>query len=421
MGADMREGTIIRWLKSEGDQVERGEAIAEIETDKANIEIESFSAGVLRKIIGQEGDVLPVGQVIAVVAAPEDDISKYEGTAPAASAPAAPTEPPEAMATQPTPAASNAPPVAPTPPPATPAPVRAPSADGRLRASPLARRLAEEYEIDLSQVTGTGPDGRIVKRDVEAARDAAQAAPESAPAPVTPHPAPGEDQVQDLPLSRIRQTIARRMQQAKQEIPHYYLTADIDMTEAMQFREDAEASLGAGGRITVNDVIVLATTKALQRHPRFNAYWQEDHLQLHSQLNIGIAIPVEDGLIVPAILDCAYKGLAQISAEARDLVERTRANRLRPEEYNATFSISNLGGPQFGIDILVAIVNPPQVAILGIGAVREKPVVRDRQITVRQMMSAVLSADHRATDGAEGARFLMTLRQMLETPGLMLV
>jgi pyruvate dehydrogenase E2 component (dihydrolipoamide acetyltransferase) len=304
---------------------------------------------------------------------------------------------------------------------ARPAPASTPSADGPLRASPLARRLAEEYEVDLSRVTGTGPDGRIVKRDVEAARDAAAAAPATAPAAVIPGAAPGEDKIEDLPLSRIRQTIARRMQQAKQEIPHYYLTADIDMTAAMKFREDAELSLGAGGRITVNDVIVLATAKALQRHPRFNAYWLEDHLQLHSQINIGIAIPVEDGLIVPAVLDCAYKGLAQISAEARDLVERARSNRLRSEEYNATFSISNLGAPQFGIDILVAIVNPPQVGILGIGAVRDKPVVRDGQITVRQMMSAVLSADHRATDGAEGARFLMTLRQMLETPGLMLV
>jgi pyruvate dehydrogenase E2 component (dihydrolipoamide acetyltransferase) len=279
--------------------------------------------------------------------------------------------------------------------------------------------LADDYGVDLSNVPGTGPDGRIVKRDVEAARDAA---PEIAAAPVIAAYAPGEDAVQDVPLSRMRQTIARRMQQSKQEAPHYYLTVELDMTEAMKFREQAEASLAGAGRITVNDVIVLATAKALRRHPKLNAHWLEDHLQLHSRINIGIAIPVEDGLIVPAILDCASKGLAQISAEARDLVERTRSNRLRPEEYSApTFSISNLGGPQFGIDVLVAIINPPQVGILGIGAVREKPVVRDGEIVVRQMMSAVLSADHRATDGAEGARFMMTMRQMLETPGLMLV
>ncbi len=217
----------------------------------------------------------------------------------------------------------------------------------------------------------------------------------------------------------MRETIARRMQQSKQTAPHYYLTVDVDMTEAMRMRAQINEALDEAERVSVNDLILLATARALVKHPRFNAYYLEDHLQLHSQVNLGIAVALDDGLVVAAIMDCARKGLAQIAREARDVAERARRGSLSPEEYSAsTFTVSNLGG--FGVDVLVPIINPPQVAILGVGAVREQPVVREGEIVARQMVAIVLAADHRATDGAEGARLLATLRQYLETPGLML-
>lgn len=443
MGADMREGTILRWRKNEGDQVERGEIIAEIETDKANVEIEAFGSGVFRKQIGREGDTVPVGTVIAVIAAPDDDISKYGAAAPSAAA----SEPPKTEATSssagsetqaqapservtatsiapqppeggPAPSAVTAPP---PPPSQDPAPSSQPaSTDGRLRASPVARRLAEEHGIDLHGVQGTGPDGRIVKRDVEAARNAPKAQPSTLAPTFTPMAPIGEDRVEDLPMSRIRQTIARRMQQAKQQVPHYYLQIDVDMTEALAMRQQLNKSLGKAGKISVNDVIIYATAKALQKHPKFNALWVEDHVQTHSQVNIGIAVALDDGLVVAAILDVAHKGLQQISHETRDVATRAKSGALRAEEYtNATFNISNLGG--FGVDVLTAIITPPQVAVLGIGAAREQAVVRDGEIVPRSIMSVVLSADHRASDGADGARFLATLRSYLETPTSMML
>jgi pyruvate dehydrogenase E2 component (dihydrolipoamide acetyltransferase) len=217
----------------------------------------------------------------------------------------------------------------------------------------------------------------------------------------------------------MREAIARHMQQSKQTAPHYYLTDDVDMTEAMHMRAQINESLDESERVSVNDLILLATARALLEHPRFNAHWVEDHLQLHSQVNLGIAVALDDGLVAPAIIDCGRKGLKQIAGEARAVAERARDGRLSPEEYSApTFTVSNLGA--FGVDVLVPIINPPQVGILGIGAVREKPVVRNGEVIVRQMMSVVLASDHRATDGAEGARFLATLRQYLEVPGLLL-
>ena len=315
-------------------------------------------------------------------------------------------------------------PAAPPPPapaPATAAPASAPAAEpldrpqgARLRASPVARRLAEEFAVDLTKLQGSGPDGRILRRDVEAARVAAQA-----PAP-TEATSVSEDTVEDLPLTRIRQTIARRMQQSKQEAPHYYLQAEIDMTEALRLRERANAALGESRRISVNDVIILATARTLLQHPRFNALWLEDHLQLHSRVDIGIGVATEEGLLVPTLGDAATKGLSQISREARELAERSRGGNPRPEDYaGATFTISNAG--VFGVTAVTPIINPPQVAILGVGAATDKPVVRDGEVVVRQIMSVVLAADHRATDGADGARFLKTLRQNLEDPGLLLL
>ncbi|MPZ13643.1 MAG: hypothetical protein GEU73_04345 [Chloroflexi bacterium] len=401
MGADMKEGTILRWLKAEGDQVTRGEAVAEIETDKANVEIEAFESGVLRSIVAHEGQSVPVGNVIAVVASPDEDISRYE--APAAAPPAARGEGTvEQAVPAPTPSA-----------PQTPEPPRPARQDERLRASPVARRLAEEAGIDLASVHGTGPDGRIVKRDIEAARGAELSARGEGRAPTE------EDTVQNVPLTRMRETIARRMQQSKQTAPHYYLSDQVDMTEALRMRVQVNEALGDAGRVSVNDVILLATARTLLRHPRFNAHWREDSLELHSQINLGLAVALDEGLVVPAIVDCGRKGLAQIAGEARDVAERARHGSLSAEEFAAsTFTISNLGA--FGIETLVPIINPPQVGILGIGAVREKPVVRGGEVVARHMMSVVLAGDHRATDGAEGARFLATLRQLLETPSLLL-
>jgi len=427
MGADMQEGTVLRWLKAEGDQVTRGEIVAEIETDKANVEIEAFESGVFRKAIAHEGETVPVGQVIAVVAGPDEDIARYEAAGPSpeevptgtpakvSEEAAAPVAKPSEQAAPPVgpPETSAEPPAsadAPQTPAAQPHPART---NGRLRASPVARRLAEEAGIDISTVRGTGPDGRIVKRDIEAARGAAPAARAQVRAPSE------GDVVEDIPLSRMRAAIARRMQQSKQVVPHYYLSNEVDMTEAMRTRVQINEALGDAGRVSVNDLILLATARALLKHPQFNAYWLEDHLQVHSQVNLGIAVALDEGLVVPAIIDCARKGLEQIASEARDVAERARSGSLSPEEYGAsTFTVSNLG--PLDLDVLVPIINPPQVGILGIGTVREKPVVREGQVVVRQMMSVVLAGDHRATDGAEGARFLATLRQYLETPGLLL-
>ncbi len=432
MGADMKEGTVLRWLKAEGDEVQRGEIIAEIETDKANIEIEAFESGVFRKILAGEGDTVDVGVVIAVIAAPSDDISAYVSgqRRTTSDGPAAATPAPQRPA--PAPAEAPPPPAAVQSQAARPseAPVRS---DARYRASPVARRLAEEKKIDLATVRGSGPDGRIVRRDVEAAAGRGPAAPAAAPAPVAasrtaPAPAapaagglPQPGAVVDLPLSRMRQTIARRMAQSKREAPHYYITVDVDMTEAMRMRAQINEGLGQSRRISINDMLILATTRALQRHPRFNSWWLEDHVQIHGRVNIGVAIALDDGLVAPAVLDCQAKPLTQISREARDLAERARSGAaLTAEEYSAgTFTITNLGA--FGVDSLIGIINPPQTAILGVGRVNDRAVVRDGQILSRLMMTLALSADHRASEGAEGAGFLQTLKDLLEKPALMFV
>jgi pyruvate dehydrogenase E2 component (dihydrolipoamide acetyltransferase) len=452
MGADMKEGTVLKWLKSEGQEVQRGEIIAEIETDKANVEIEAFESGVFRKVLVPEGDTVDVGTVIALIAAPEDDISSYQpssgGGAKASSQPQLETGRPPATAPRETPSsAAPAPSSAPTgaeapaapayraPEPAplptiTRAGTLAPGVYGaRHRASPVARRLAQERGIDLSRITGTGPDGRIVRRDVEAAaaRPQAAAAPAATPAaraaaPTSAGPAlPAPGTVIDVPLNRIRQTIARRMAQSKREAPHYYLTIDIDMTEAVRMRAQINSALGEGAHVSINDLLILAVTRTLQRHPRFNSWWMEDHVQIHGRINIGMAIALDDGLIAPAILDCQAKPLTQIAADARSLAERARSGAaLSAEEYSAgTFTISNLGA--YGVDTLVAIINPPQTAILGVGRVADRPVVEGGEIKVRSLMTVALSADHRATDGAEGARFLQTLKQLLEAPPLIFV
>jgi pyruvate dehydrogenase E2 component (dihydrolipoamide acetyltransferase) len=283
-----------------------------------------------------------------------------------------------------------------------------------VRASPVARRLAEELKVDLSSVRGTGPDGRILRRDIEAAAKGAPApaAPEraAAPAGATTTVAP----------SRMRQTIARRMAQSKREAPHYYLVMEIDMTEAQRLRAQINEFAEESARVSVNDLIVKATAKALALHPIFNAWWVDDQVQQHADLNIAIAIALEEGLIAPAILDCGEKSLLDIARASRDLAERARSGVLKAEEYTGgTFTISNLG--MFGVEALIGIISPPQTAILGVGAVQTTPVVRQGQVTTAEVMKVVLSADHRVTDGAQGSRFLQDLQRFLEKPaGLLL-
>jgi pyruvate dehydrogenase E2 component (dihydrolipoamide acetyltransferase) len=283
--------------------------------------------------------------------------------------------------------------------------------------------MAEDLGIDLSRVTGTGPDGRIVRRDVEAAQTAkAPPVPKAAPAAperaVAPAAAPGTTTT--ITPSRMRQTIARRMAQSKREAPHYYLTMDIDMTEAQRLRAQINEFVDESMRVSVNDLIVKATAQALTLHPLFNSWWVDEQVQQHTDLNIGIAIALDEGLIAPAILDCGSRSLLDIARDSKSLAERARSGVLKAEEYTGgTFTISNLG--TFGVEALIGIINPPQTAILGVGAVRTAPVVREGQVATAEIMKVALSADHRVTDGAQGGRFLQDLRRYLEKPASLLL
>ncbi len=424
MGADMTEGTMLRWLKQEGDTVARGEVIAEIETDKANVEIEAFDGGIFRSALAHEGDVVQVGEVIAVIAAAEDDISKYATAndpavitqAPAPAKPASPTrpsQPPEHGAQALLPAKPETPSDVPqAPSPAKPQAPAAPPA-GRLRASPLAKRIAKERGIDLRNVRGSGPGGRIVRKDVEASAPA-----QGSQAPTPAHPMPTADT--EIPPSKMRQAIARRMSQSKRDAPHYYLLVDIDMTDAMAFRAQLNEAVGEPAKVSINDLIVRVSVLALQRHPAFNATIEGDRVTQHGEQHICIGVALDDGLIAPAIVGAGRMTLVEIAAAAKDLIERAKHGRLRADEMSAgTFTISNLGA--YGIETLIAIIQPPQTAILGVGSVMAQPAARDGAVTVRQMMKVALSADHRVTDGAQGAQLLGEIKRLLEAPLLLIL
>ncbi len=505
MGADMTEGTLVRWLKQLGEQVNRGDILAEIETDKATVELEAFESGVLRKLVVQEGETVPVGQVIAVLGGADEAVE----AAPAAEPERKPlAQPAERRIDQ---AAANT---------AAPRAAAEPAGDSRVRISPVARRIANDAGIDPATVTGTGPDGRVLRRDIDAAvRDRSKAAeaegegaqaapaasvggtvtaaptetgeteaaettpdapaaetaeatpdaPEAATAETTPAapaiataeatpdapaaaeaaaeaspdapaaaategpaastpktaPAPARATGQAFgevsrvePLSRMRQTIARRMSQSKQQQPHYYLTLDIDMTSALAFREQVNTAASEAQRVSINDMVVKACAIALVRHPKFNAEFSEEGLRFHPRVNVDIAIALDEGLIAPAILDCAEKSLGKIAEESKDLVARAKSGHLRADEYaEGTFSITNLGA--FGVETLIGIIKPPQAAILGVGSVLDQAVVRDGQVVARKVMKVALSADHRVSDGAEGARFIKEIQAVLENPASM--
>ena len=410
MGYDMQEGTVVRWLKAEGSAVDLGEPIAEIETDKAVVEFESYAAGVLHRILVSEGTTVPVGQPIAMIG--EEGEAVAEATTPAPdAAPEAPVpKPPQPTRATPLPAATT---------PVEDAPA---AATGEIRASPVARKLADERGIDLATIKGTGPGGRITKDDVLEAAPASALPSEPAPAAApTPMPAPAASVGEPVPLSRMRQQIARVTARSKQEKPHFYVTSDIDMTRAMELRREVNRALESEGvRVTVNDLIIRACVEALKRYPKFNAYFENDGIRMNEKVNVGIAVAEEEGLIVPAIMDCADRSLKEIATASKDLAERAEKGTLHPQEYaGGTFAISNLG--MFEVTSFVAIIYPPQTAVLAVGKVADRPVARDGQVTVAQMMTATLSADHRIVDGAEGARFIVAVKELLENPLLLVL
>jgi pyruvate dehydrogenase E2 component (dihydrolipoamide acetyltransferase) len=404
----MKEGKITRWLKKEGDKISSGEAIAEVETDKSNLEVEAYDDGYLVKVAVKEGESAPIGAPIAYIGQKGE---KVEAAAPAKAAPAAPPPAPKAQA-QAAPAPAPKPQAAPPPAQATVVPIRREevSADGRLLASPLAKKMAREQGLDLGAVRGSGPQGRIIKRDVEQAMTNGGAARKLQPSPAPMLGVRREPEV--LPISSMRRVISQRMQEVKPGVPHFYLTVEVEMNEALAIREEAKS---LETKLSVNDIIVKAAAIALRRVPKMNVSLQGDKILQFHNADVGVAVAIEDGLITPVLRDADVKGLAALSAEARELAERARRRALKPEEYTGgAITVSNLG--MYGIDSFVAVINPPQAAILAVGAVSERPVARGGKLEIRQMMSATLSGDHRVIDGALGAQYLKELKALLEHP-----
>jgi pyruvate dehydrogenase E2 component (dihydrolipoamide acetyltransferase) len=424
----MTEGTLVKWLKKPGDKVAMGDVLAEIETDKATMEMEAFDDGTLAEVYVQEGSKVAVGQQIALLTLPGD---KPGDTAPAA----APAKKAAPAAAAPKPAAPT--PEAPAPTAAEPSPV--PGA--RVKASPLARRIAAARGVELSRLTGSGPGGRIVQSDVltaqaSASAPAAPAAPAKRPAPqpglgipagsaalpvIPALPAGPNDRV--TPLTGMRRVIAERLVASKTTIPHFYLQVEADAAPLLTLRSEINASAESSGRgkITINDLVIKALASALARVPKVNAAWAGYSIIEYASVNLAVAVAVEDGLVTPVLFDAARKSLREISEAVKDLAARARTKKLKPEEYQGgTFTLSNLGS--YGIESFYAIVNPPQAAILSVGAVVKKPVVNAAgQIVAGQRISLGLSCDHRVVDGALGSQFLGELRGLIENPALMLL
>ena len=419
MGYDMEEGTVVKWLVQEGETVKRNEPIAEIETDKAVVEFETETEGTILKILASEGSVIPVGQTIVVVGSEGEEFTVTE--------PIQVTEDSDTPVTENV-EISNKIPEMPENNVAT-NPEITPSS---IIASPIARKLAEDLGIPLSKIQGSGPNGRITKTDVENFQDSddeqvsetISTTPETtqAPAEVSPVKSSSNNSSSDKqPLSRMRQQIARVTVKSKSEKPHFYVSAEIDMTRAMALRKQINEQLSPEGvKITVNDLIVKASIETLKKFPKFNAYYEEDGIVYNDSINIAIAISDDEGLIVPAILDCGDKSLRQISQMVKDLAQRSSNGTLSPQEYTGgTFAISNLG--MYDVTSFVAIIHPPQSAVLAVGTVTEKPVVKDGEIVIAQTMVGTISADHRIVDGAEGAEFLVAVKSLLENPMSMVV
>jgi len=414
----MEEGRLVKWLKNEGDAVKSGDVLAEVETDKAVMELAARGEGLLRKRLVNEGEAVPVGALVGVIAAKDEDISALAGaaSAPTAAGPKTEDRGPKTANAVSTPAAAPAPASPPAAPPAAPAAVPAPAANGgRTISSPLAKRLADERGLNLATIAGSGPGGRIIKRDIEAAASGTG----KASTVHGPRSSVVGADYDDLPLTQIRKTIARRLAESIGPIPTFYLTAEFDLQRATEMRA-AMAAMGDEYKVSFNDIILKATATALAQHPEVNAHWLGDHIRLHHRVHLGMAVATDDGLIVPVIFDAHQKGLREISAESKTLAKKARERKLAPAEYTgSTFSVSNLGMMQ--IEQFTAIINPPECGILAIGAIEDKFVVAaDGSPETRKRLRVTMSCDHRAVDGAVGARFLQTLRRMIENP-LMLV
>src|SRR5882724_6253982 len=416
----MEEGRLVEWKKGEGEPVAVGDVLAEVETDKAVMELVARAGGTLLEQVVPAGTTVPVSELVALIGEPGEAVDNGKpGAAPEQATQPAPGQnrpvsmppaPPAQAATE------SAPPRAPaaTARTATPPPARS----GRLKASPLARRIAAERGIDLGGIAGSGPEGRVELRDLEGAPPAAAEAARAPAAPVNPRPtivrSTDGAPYTDVPLTQLRKTIARRLVQSIGPIPTFYLTTEVDMERAWDARE-ALKSLGEGPKVSFNDIILKAVGTALRQHPACNAWWQDDHIRYWNEVHVSMAVAVEEGLITPVIRHTDLKTLREIAAESQDLARRARERRLKPEEYTGgTFSVSNLG--MLDIQEFTAIINPPEAGILAVGRIVEKPVAHEGQVALRRRMRLTMSCDHRVIDGATGAQFLKTLKTMLENP-----
>jgi pyruvate dehydrogenase E2 component (dihydrolipoamide acetyltransferase) len=434
----MEEGRVVKWHKHDGDAVKAGDTLAEIETDKAVMDLVARADGVLGGIAAAEGQTVPVGSVVAVIAGLGD-----AGAAPPAAARPAGPDTPARSAPRPAPEAVAAAVVAA----AAPRTVTAPPDAARVKASPLARRIAQETGVDLQRVLGSGPGGRVVKRDLEAAgrptgaapvagppgvavsaAPGAPAAPGAVPRPLPPASAAGalgamprrDGAYEDVPLTQIRKTIARRLATSLGPVPHFFLTTEVDMERAAEAREALNQHLGDEQRVSFNDIILKATALALTKHRACNAWFQDDHIRYWNEVHLGMAVAVEDGLITPVIHHADRQSLTEIGRLARELAAKARSRRLQPDEYTgSTFSVSNLG--MFDIDHFTAVINPPEAGILAVGSIAEQPAVVDGRVLPRRRVRVTMSCDHRVIDGATGAVFLRTFKQMLENPLAMLL
>ena len=391
----MKEGMIAKWLKAEGDPVEKGEAIVAIQSDKATLEVEAYESGVLRRIVVREEEVVPLGEAIAIIAGPDDDLSGLETAA----------EP-----------AASAPPPAPKPE-AAPA-AEAPPSTGRIKASPLARKMAAQMGVDLASVQGRGPGGRITKRDILGASEAPPApastpATAVAPVPRTPVQVTREDEA--VSLSPMRKIIAQRLTESKTTVPHFYITIEVDMGATLALRAQINEQCQDRVKVTINDLVLKAAGMALAKFPRVNSSFDGERVIRRGRVNVGIAVAMDDGLVVPVIRDCDQKALAEIGAEARDLVERGRQGKLTEEEYTGgTFTVSNMG--MLNVENFAAIINPPEAALLAVASVRKVPVIEADAVVPGDRMKMTLSGDHRVMNGQVACEFLDEIRRLLENP-----
>ena len=419
----MEEGQIARWVKNEGDSYDSGETLAEVDTDKATMEMTALSGGTVLKILKGAGETALLGEAIAIIGNKGEDITallsevskngakeveeKRSGeekeTAQQAPTTVKPTEAPVAAATN------------------SQSTIRDPQSNSRLIVSPIAARMAAENAIDLKTIAGTGPNGRIIKRDIETALAGGTATPTASPTfTFTPSTQVGSSAYRDETTSKMRQVIASRLAESIGPIPTFYLTIEIEMDNVLELRKHVNSIVSEAEKISVNDIIVKAAAMSLVKHPFANSSYQDKSIRFYEQADIGVAVAIDEGLITPVIRGANLKGFIEISAEIKDKVAKAKAKKLQPEEYTgATFSISNLG--MFGIKEFTAIINPPEAGILAIGGATPTPVVRDGEIVIRNIMNVTMSCDHRVIDGATGAKFLQTFKQMLEQPAMMLV